>query len=206
MVSRQSLLIIFSKAPVAGRVNTRLIPYIGVERATTLQHELVLHRMQQFSHRIDYDVELWCAPDTHDELFQYCHKEYSVNLQIQTGSDLGERMFNAFVSGLSRYKKVVLVGTDAPAVNNDDVHQALQSLDNNDVIIKPAEDGGYVLIAMNQAYEVVFDEVNWGSGEVLSQTRDNISQLGISYHELATGWDIDRPEDLARYECELKQK
>ncbi len=200
MLSADSLLIIFSKAPVDGRVNTRLIPHIGSTAATRLQHELLIYRMQQFAYSEDFAVELFCAPDIEHELFQLCRQRYGMVLQNQDGDDLGEKMLRAFQSGCARYSKVILIGTDAPAVDMACVEQAMSALDDHEIVITPAEDGGYVLIAMKQAYEAVFDSVNWGSAEVLSQTRDNIIKLGCRYHELPTSWDIDRPEDLQRFE------
>jgi hypothetical protein len=72
-----------------------------------------------------------------------------------------------------------------------------------EVVVIPAEDGGYVLIAMRQAYEFLFDGVNWGSEEVMQQTRDKLDEKGVPFVELASSWDIDRLEDYQRY-LELK--
>jgi len=192
-------LIIFAKAPVSGEVNTRLIPHIGVVAATQLQQELIELRMQQFGDTADFDVDLSCAPDGSHPLFQQCAEEYDVSLTQQRGADLGERMSNAFKDAFDVYTKVLLIGTDAPAVEMHTIKLALEALDDYEVVLQPAEDGGYVLIGMQRYLPVVFHSVAWGSERVLKQTRANIVAAGLRWHELTTGWDIDTAEDLERF-------
>ena len=63
----------------------------------------------------------------------------------------------------------------------------------------PAEDGGYVLIAMQQAHDFLFQGVSWGSADVMQQTRDRLNKAGVSFEELSECWDVDRLEDYQRY-------
>lgn len=190
---------IFAKAPVAGEVNTRLIPDIGEVAATALQEELIAVRMRQFGQRKKFDVQLWCAPDTEHEVFQRYARDCSISLHQQQGHDLGARMSNAFATAFKRYDRVALIGTDAPALDETLVCSALDALQSHDVVSVPAEDGGYVLIAMRQHYDKVFLSVPWGSSHVLRKTRGNIVAQALRYKELATCWDIDRLEDYQRY-------
>lgn len=198
-MSHDAILIIFAKAPVLGEVNTRLAPHIGSEAARALQQELIELRMQQFADSDTCDVELYCSPDTSHETFQHCRNEYGVKLSQQTGRDLGERMSHAMRDALQDYSRVVLVGTDAPAVDNDTIRDALQQLDDHKVVLQPAEDGGYVMIAMREFNAAVFQTVPWGTERVLIKTRSNLVAAGMSWSELETSWDIDTPEDLLRY-------
>jgi len=192
-------LVIFAKAPVAGEVNTRLIPGIGVEAATALQQDLIDIRMQQFGAATDIDVQLWCSPDTRHHSFQHCLETHDISLYTQQGADLGERIVHALGKTFARYERVALIGTDAPALGADDVGRALDQLDTHDVVTVPAEDGGYVLIAMRAFYKDVFLSVPWGTSDVLRKTRANVQAQALKYKELETSWDIDRLVDYQRY-------
>lgn len=194
-----SLLIIFAKAPVAGEVNTRLIPDIGIEAATALQHEFIMHRMQQFAGELDFDIALHCAPDTQHECFQHCAEEYGVSLVSQRGEDLGHRMANAFSDACVDHDRVVLIGTDAPVLDVSNVTEAISHLDDNDLVLQPAEDGGYVLIGMRRFVAEVFDDIPWGSEGVMEATRMRLRDVGYRWFELPTTWDIDTLADLERY-------
>lgn len=202
-MSARNLLIIFAKAPVAGEVNTRLIPDIGVEAATQLQQDLIAHRMQQFAAATEFDVQLWCAPDTQHPVFQQCAREHGIDIHQQQGVDLGARMQHAIATGLASYQYVALIGTDAPSLEPATVTQTFAELVEHEVVIVPAEDGGYVLIAMRAMYDKVFLSVPWGSSRVLTRTRGNIVAQALKYKELATSWDVDTLEDYQRY---LKMK
>jgi uncharacterized protein len=198
-MSARNLLIIFAKAPVAGEVNTRLIPDIGVDAATALQQELIERCMQLYGKSERFDVQLWCAPDVEHEVFQRCARENNISLHLQQGHDLGVRMSHAFSVALKNYDRVALIGTDAPALNADTVAHALDILETHELVIVPAEDGGYVLIAMRDHFDKVFLSVPWGGSQVLRRTRGNIVAQALRYKELETCWDIDRLEDYQRY-------
>ncbi len=93
-----------------------------------------------------------------------------------------------------------LRGTDAPALDETKIKQAVDALHGNtDVVFVPAEDGGYVLIAMQQAHKFLFENISWGSADVMQQTRNKLNENNVSFEELASCWDIDRLEDYQRY-------
>lgn len=200
MLYEDSVVLLYAKAPIEGKVNTRLIADIGVQAATKLQHNLIHDRLSMLTSVELCDVRLLCAPDQQDECFVQCSKSYPVDLFNQSGDGLGERMFNGIKSALQDYKHCVVIGTDAPLLDVEKISDVLERLHTGkDVVIVPAEDGGYVLIAMQQAYEFLFDEINWGSAEVLQQTRNRLHENNILFEELASCWDIDRLEDYQRY-------
>jgi rSAM/selenodomain-associated transferase 1 len=198
-MAARTLLMIFARAPLAGEVNTRLIPDIGVAAATALQRELIEVCMEKYGDAAQFDVQLWCSPDIHHEVFQDCARQHEVSLHQQQGRDLGARMSHAFSTAFTDYDRAALIGTDAPALDAETVSRALDALDTNDVVSVPAEDGGYVLIAMRQHYDKVFLSVPWGGSHVLRKTRGNIVAQALRYQELETCWDIDRLEDYQRY-------
>lgn len=195
-----SVIIVFAKAPVPGQVNTRLIPAIGEEQATRLQYELIHQRLSLLTQPKLCEVLLYCAPDISHPCFKECADEYSVNLVEQQGVDLGVRMANAIEEQSQYFKNVVVVGTDAPALELDRIEQAIVQLrDGKEVVVVPASDGGYVLIGMSQYYKALFCSVPWGTDRVMTKTRGNSVAAGLKMVELETCWDIDTPEDYARY-------
>jgi len=195
-----TVLLVFAKAPIAGEVNTRLIPDLGVDIATDLQVELIHSRLNSFMQSELCDLQLWCSPDCDHVFFESCKKQYDISLHQQIGGDLGERMSHAIKASLENYKYVVLIGTDAPSLDNLLIEQAIVSLQGgSSTVIVPAEDGGYVLIGMSKHYKEIFLSVPWGTDRVLKKTRGNIIALGLKVNELPECWDIDRVEDYERY-------
>ena len=195
-----SVILVFAKAPIEGKVNTRLAVDIGVREATQLQHDLIHHRLTMLTAANLCDVHLMCAPDQQHESFQLCKNQYPITLIDQTGNDLGERMFNRIDVALQQYKYCIVVGTDAPALDEVMIKQVIETLhEGADVVIVPAEDGGYVLIAMRHACKFLFENISWGSAEVMPQTRNRLKEHNVSFEELDTCWDIDRLEDYQRY-------
>lgn len=189
-------LLVFAKAPVAGQVKTRLIPALGEKGAAAIQCQL-LHQTLQTAMASDIPSELWCSPNKdHSALDEY-RQPYDVVWKNQRGSDLGERMSHAFSETLCSVEAAVLIGTDCPELQEDYLHNALEKLgQDNDVVLGPARDGGYVLIGLKQALPSLFENIPWGTGNVLSATRERIHQLKLKWSELPPMHDLDRPSDL----------
>jgi rSAM/selenodomain-associated transferase 1 len=200
MLYDDSVILLYAKAPVEGTVNTRLIPDIGVKAATRLQYDLTHDRLSMLDKAKLCTVYLMCAPDKRHRFFAQCKRNYSVTLFEQAGSDLGERIINGVRHALSQFKYCVVIGTDAPALDAAMIAQAIDVLHtNNEVVIAPAEDGGYVLIGMHYPHEFLFHEIAWGSSTVMQQSREQLDLRNVPYTELATCWDVDRLEDYQRY-------
>ena len=200
MKFHDTVILLFAKAPVAGNVNTRLIPDIGVQAATQLQHDLIDQRLSMLMQANLCAVCLMCSPDVHDEYFVHCKEHYPITLLAQSGADLGARMLNGIKQALQQYKYCIVIGTDAPALDEVLLGQAIERLKTGaEVVFVPAEDGGYVLAGLQKPYEFLFKDINWGSAKVMSQSRSKLKKNSISFDELATCWDIDRLEDYQRY-------
>jgi len=195
-----SAILVFVKAPQPGLVKTRLIPLIGERRACELHRAMVMHSVNLATscEIINCDVQVWCTPDTGDHLFAALQRDFAVTLHVQTGDDLGIRMYHAFQHALSEHDRAVVIGCDCPVLNQEIIEQAFTDLQNNDTVIAPAEDGGYVLLGLNKAVKDVFLGINWGAGDVTDHTLKNFQQLGLAWKELPTLWDVDRPGDLQR--------
>jgi rSAM/selenodomain-associated transferase 1 len=190
--------LVFTRTPVPGKVKTRLIPAIGAERAANL-HRAMLWRTVATATRAGVGpVGLWCDPSREHPFIAELEREFGLDLQVQSGADLGERMHGALQSQQAHSEGVVLVGTDCPFLEAGDLRQAAQALrEGEDAVIGPAADGGYYLIGVRSSHRALFSGVPWGSDQVLTVTRDKLRDLGWRWRELATRRDVDRPADLA---------
>jgi len=142
------------------------------------------------------DCELHCSPDTSHAFFNTLANQYSIKLLPQQGAQLGDKMANAMKTALNSGSQCAIIGTDCPSMNASYIQQAFTQLHNSDVVLGPAKDGGYVLIAAKSFDYRLFSRVSWGTSEVLKQTLENINQLQLKYHKLDTLSDIDKGEDL----------
>ena len=193
---------VFAKAPVPGRVKTRLAGLLGAEGAAGLHAGLVRRALATAVASRVGEVELWCAPDERHGFFARCAADFGARLRVQTGADLGSRMAAAFDDAFARGRALVLIGSDCPALAPADLASAAAALADHEVAIAPAEDGGYVLVAMARPIPAIFADVAWGTEAVMRQTRERLAAAGVRWKELATSWDVDRPEDYARLQRE----
>ena len=203
MERKQCCLIVFAKAPIAGEVKTRLVPSLGASRAAALHEALVLHCLSTAVAPGMGSVELWCAPSVDHPFFEECAREFPVTLHQQTDGNVGRRMAHALQETLKNSFYVLLMGTDCPSLTGSDLKDGLSFLrGGSDAVFSPAEDGGYVLIGLRRYAPELFAGISWGTGSVMDQTRVRLRQLGWRWRELATRWDVDRPEDVERLRLE----
>jgi len=190
---------ILAKAPAPGLVMTRLIPVLGADGAAALQARLIERAVVTASSAALGQVMLWTTPDEAHPLFRRMRTRHGVALARQPGSDLGARMHEAAVAANG---PVLIVGTDCPALTANHLHLAAATLRNYDVVVIPAEDGGYVLIGLRQPQPALFTGITWSTATVMDETRQRLRSLTLSWRELPTLWDVDRPEDLERMQRE----
>ena len=187
---------VFSKAPRAGETKTRLIPALGAAGAARLQRRLCLQSLDLACRAAHGKVTLWAAPDHRQRFFRAVQAQRGIALRSQTGSDLGERMSNAFVAHAG---PLLLIGTDCPALTEVHLEAAATALhEGHDAVFIPAEDGGYVLVGLRRPLPRLFEGIDWGSDQVMAQTRERLIAQGLRWAEPVTLWDVDRPEDLPR--------
>ena len=191
------LIIIFAKAPVPGKAKTRLAPALGMEGAARLAGVMLRHTVRCALQAALGPVELCCTPDTSHARFRLAAADQQVLLSVQCDGDLGARMEHALARGLEQFARVVLIGTDAPGLDADVLRAAAGALREHDAVFAPAADGGYVLVGLSHRAPQLFADIAWSTPEVMRQTRERITALGLSVHELATLHDVDEPEDLA---------
>ena len=192
------VVIVFAKAPVPGQAKTRLIPALGAEQAALLHAALTERAITTAQKSGAEDVELCCTPNSEAAFFQYCAEDFDVSLTEQGDGDLGERMLRALDSALEHIERVIIIGADCPALTAKHIQHAASALDDADVVLAPAEDGGYVLIGATRTHAKMFADITWGTSSVLAEQRRNLGACGLPFIETDTLWDVDRPEDLPR--------
>ena len=190
-----------AKAPIAGRAKTRLIPAIGAHAAAVLQERLTEQALTTALAADIGPVTLWCAPEPTHASFRDLAARYPITLARQPDGDLGARMLAALQAGGVH---ALVIGTDCPAFTPPHLRAAADALrDGTDVVLIPAEDGGYVLIGARAPRRELFSDMTWGTPTVLAETRNRISALNLKAVELAPLWDVDSESDLARLEREI---
>jgi len=189
-------LLVFARAPVAGRVKTRLARAIGCQAAAAIQRQLIERTLDNARRSRFSTIEIWCAPDKHHPFLKEYGEKHGLHLHSQYGNDLGDRMFHAFSRSCS---PAVLIGCDCPTISPAYLEQASMSLDAGyDAVLGPTEDGGYGLIGLKQPSQLPFCDISWGTARVAEQTRRSMAADNWRWHELDMLWDIDWPSDLQR--------
>ncbi len=191
-----SALIVFAKAPVAGQVKTRLIPALGPAGAAALAARLLQHTVNKAMATGLAHVELCTAPDRSHAAFAALAAQHRLRLSEQGDGDLGVRMNRALNRQLDLQRRVLLIGTDAPALDVATLHLAAQALLDHDAVFVPAFDGGYALVGLSRPAPGLFEGMVWSTSQVMQATRERARQAKLSWVELPAVADIDEPADL----------
>jgi uncharacterized protein len=190
---RNELLIIFYRNPELGKVKTRLGSSIGSASALaiyyrlaahtrTITEELAMDRMLYYSEYIDKE-DMWS-----DEVFLKA---------LQGGGSLGDKMKAAFKQGFdSGYSSIIIIGTDCYELTSAIINEAFRGLEDNDIVLGPAKDGGYYLLGMKTLHSVLFENKIWSSDTVFTDTLKDCRNLSLRVHLLQTLTDIDNFKDL----------
>lgn len=193
----QARIVLFAREPVEGRVKTRLEPVLGRQGALAMHCELTRYMIHMVGQSGLAELELSVDGNPDHGWFRQCAAE--LRRYAQQGDHLGERMRRAAKQVLAEREMVILLGADCVSVDADYLQSALRELEaGTDVVLGPAEDGGYVLLGLRRSDLSIFDALPWGSAEVLDLTRKKLQAQAIEWKELAPRWDVDRPADIER--------
>ena len=189
-------IVIFAKAPVAGKAKTRLAPVLGEAGAARLAAEM-LHNTVAAAKATGLGVELCATPPP-------LHPEWEgllpdVPCTAQGEGDLGERLARAAARVIGGGENVLLIGTDCPALDPERLGAAAAKLGRYDAVLHPADDGGYALLGLRRFDRSIFENIAWSTATVAAETIGRLDALGFSLHVAETLRDIDEPEDLASY-------
>ena len=187
----ENLILIFTRNPELGKVKTRLAASIGNQNALDVYKFLLKHTQEIVSkvdatRRVLYSEEIINNDIWDNKIYQKA---------LQSGTDLGEKMKNAFAEGFKNgYKKIVIIGTDLYDLEASNIEIAFQKLENHDVVIGPAEDGGYYLLGLKCIPENIFSNKKWSTETVFKDTLNDI--VSYKVHLLDIKNDIDTVDDI----------
>lgn len=183
-------LIIFVKNPILGQVKTRLAAELGDEKALKIYHAL-LHYTRQISSQVSAKRYLYYA-DEIKENDAWSPKDFSK--KVQSGKDLGARMSQAFAE-VAEEKKVI-IGSDCPQLLSEDIEAAFHFLEQYDLVIGPANDGGYYLLGMKEVHQPLFEQMEWSTEVVFHETLNRAKVANLKVKVLRELVDLDTLDDL----------
>ena len=187
-----SLLMIFVKNLIPGMVKTRLAKDIGIDTALDVYQELV-HHTHKVTKKIEVDKAVYYSEYVEIEDI-WDNGDY--NLTSQKGMTLGEKMSNAFDEAFDSHKKVVIIGSDCYDLTSKLIQTAFELLEENDLVVGPAKDGGYYLLGMSEFFPQLFQGKEYSTDSVLQELLDEANELDLSVHKLPILSDVDTIEDL----------
>lgn len=193
-------LLIFAKAPIPGKVKTRLTSHCTEEQAAEIAKLLLNQCLSKVCEFWPGEVLVSTWLDSgHPELISVCN-EYDVKLVKQGAGDLGAKMHATFDE---RGYPCAILGSDAPHISRQSLTEAYDALKERRPVLGPSRDGGYYLIGLTESSPWLFNDMPWGTDVVLGETRQRISQQGQGFFELADLNDIDEWPDLIDVLTEL---
>ena len=192
---RPARIVVFAKAPVAGRAKTRLIPALGAEGAARLAREMLAATVAE-ALASGLAVELCGDPDPAN--WGDLLPSGPLRLTVQGHGDLGERLARAARRVLGEGENIVLIGADCPALDRGRLSAAAEALEASDAVIHPASDGGYVLLALRRYDRYLFEGIAWSTAAVSEAAIARIRKLGWALEVRETLADVDEPSDLQR--------
>jgi rSAM/selenodomain-associated transferase 1 len=192
---RPRQLLLFTKPAREGRVKTRLIGDLTAAEAAAL-HAAFLDDLVERLRGGDFELRLAWALDPGDDM-----PTGTVPGMRQEGHDLGERLYRALSGAARESDTVMALGSDHPTLPLETIHQAFEAVERGaPVVIGPAEDGGYYLIALRSGavFRRLFQDIDWSTDRVLPQTLERCRELDLTVELLPLDTDVDTPDDLRR--------
>ncbi len=199
----QKRLIIFTRYPEPGKTKTRLISVLGAEGAAQLHREMTEYTLAHLI-RLKEKIPLLAIEvrftGGNQQLMQNWLGD-GITYESQGDGDLGVKMSSAFQEAFTTgIERVIIIGTDCPEIDCMLIQEAFERLDQADLVLGPAHDGGYYLIGLSRFVPELLIGIKWGTAEVRSATIAIANQLGLSLSLLPLHGDVDRPEDLPIWE------
>lgn len=196
----KNAVIVFQKNLQKGKVKTRLAKTMGDEEALEIYKSLIKITYHQLSKLKDADILIYLSEYVEELPFDIMGKNYQIF--AQNGSDLGQRMRNAFDETFAKgYQKCLIIGTDCPEIGMQELQKAYDHLATCDVVFGPAKDGGYYLLGKKTPIPLLLDGIKWSTDEVLSKSIEKVENEKLTYALLSTLGDIDTENDWKNFKA-----
>ena len=189
-------ILIFAKAPVPGKAKTRLAPALGEGGAAALAHRMLLDTWRQAKAVHVANAELCLDPHPANAEWQGLLPLGAAQVSGQGEGDLGQRLACAAERVIAGGERIILIGTDCPALTTRRLTNACRELESHEAVIHPTFDGGYALLGLSRFDPSIFSGIEWSTSSVAGATMGRIRALGWSLHLGETLRDIDEPSDL----------
>lgn len=195
-----------AKVPLAGNVKTRLLPVLSPDDCAAFAGNLLADAVEKAADQQNKLIISY-APEGRTGYFDDLSERHDLILIPQKGTDLGEKMFNAFDFAFSlRLDSAVMIGTDSPTFPAAYFGRSHAFLENGaDAVLGKTLDGGFYLIGLRVLKRGIFEKVDWSSAETFDQTATNIKNLGLKLALIPEWFDVDRPADLERLKKDLTE-
>ena len=178
-----SKIILLTKAPEPGQVKTRLIPALGRDKAAAVYCQFLDRTLGTLHESRLAPLAIHCSPSIHHPWFQSASTQYDAELHEQSAGDLGQRMDSAIATTLQDAESCVLIGGDCPSLQASDVDEALSALANGcEVVLGPAHDGGYYLLAARSGITLYLENIEWGTASVFAETVRRLDCDHVKWH------------------------
>jgi rSAM/selenodomain-associated transferase 1 len=198
-------LIVFARYPLPGKVKTRLAKTLGDERSADFYRACAEYVFQE-SAKIGTSIMrylFYSENSDKDHIIEWTKGGFLY--AAQGPGDLGERMRRAFRMVFDRgARKAVVIGTDVPDISASLLEEAVQALNNVDVVIGPSRDGGYYLLGTKRLHDEIFSDIEWGSDKVFTETMMHIEAKRLSVCRLPVLTDIDTEDDLRSWHASIQ--
>lgn len=195
-------LCIFARTPQPGAVKRRLAVELGAAGALRAHEALVEDTLARLAAIPGVISELWVWGEPNAVVERWAHS-WDIAVRGQQGGDLGERMLHALNESLDAAPAAFVVGADCQDIDADYLADAITRLARADVVLAPAEDGGYGLIGARRSARSglpgLFDHMPWGTGDVLELTLKRCRDGELCCSLLPEIWDVDTPADWQRF-------
>src|SRR5579859_925979 len=194
-------LVIMTRYPEKGKIKTRLASSIGAEETHQLYQAFLTDLAARFNHG---DHALYWAYTPAESDFKAALASFLPSAEEgvghclpQQGGELGERLHNVFLALAKQYQQIIVIASDSPHISLGVIAESQQALQSADVVLGPADDGGYYLIAMREPHDV-FSGIPMSTSMVLYQTIESCRRQSLVVQLLEPLFDIDELSDLQR--------
>lgn len=191
-------IIIFTRVPLPGKTKTRLQSMLSGYECAEI-HKNFLKDLKNTCEKMGRDIFIFHTPIDKENIISGIFGEKH-SYKLQEGRDLGEKMYNAIEYVLkNKYDSCILIGSDIPFLSIDDLQKAFDILKEKDIVLGPTVDKGYYLVGMKKPLKRIFENIEYGHGNVLDNTITSIKRENLTYGLTNTNRDIDAPDDLMHF-------
>jgi rSAM/selenodomain-associated transferase 1 len=200
----ENALVIMAKEPKVGSTKTRMTPSLTLEEAARLYEVLLWDTIALVAGIKNVDLAITVTPPESEAYFKRVAPTDTILIPVEC-ENLGQCLSSSLSCLLEmKYKKVFALNGDGPSLPADFIQQAIQKLEDHDLVLGPTYDGGYYLVGFKELLPEIFEDISWSTDRVLAQSLQQARQQGRSIHQLPIWYDVDDVDDLEKLQAEMQ--